>query len=104
MSAETESAEEPTGSRGAEGGVPRSGRTKRTGQGIEADTIHGATPSAKLLRSAAFRCLARVHARSGCQSSWLGLGRAARTGRGRVRPGLGLGDARNWTGPHVCQP
>jgi hypothetical protein len=62
MTAETKSAEEPAGSRGAEGGVPRSGRTMRAGQGIEADTIHGATPSAKLLRSAALRCLARVHA------------------------------------------
>ena len=62
MTAETECAEEPTGSRGAEGAAPRSGRTKRTGQGIEADTIHGSTPSAKLLRSAAFQYLARVHA------------------------------------------
>jgi hypothetical protein len=62
MTAETEAAEAPTGNRGAEGDAPRSGRTRRAGQGIEAGTAHGATPSAKLLPSAPFRCLARVHA------------------------------------------
>ena len=62
MTAETESADEPTGSRGAEGGAPRSGRIKPAGQGIEVGTVHGATPSAKLLRSPQFRRLARVHA------------------------------------------
>ena len=60
--AESGGAEEPTGSRGAGGGAPRCERTRRARQGIAAVTVHGATPSAKLLRLAAYRCLARVPA------------------------------------------
>jgi hypothetical protein len=83
VTAETEGDGEPTGNRGAEGGAPRSGRTKRPGQGIEADTVHGMTPSAKLLRLLRFDASPEYTPLSGCQSSWLGLGRAARTGRGQ---------------------